>query len=196
MGKSIDTFWEILHNGGAKSHKVARSGASISVSVPISDQSGGDSEQVFLGEYTHTLDDKGRLTLPARWREELSDGVVITRGLDPCLLIIPASRFEDIARTMDQLGFNKLDARALSRYLFAKAIDDTPDKQGRVNIPTALREFAGINGDALIVGVNNWIEIWNIGRYNEANAQLESNVGQASERMGDVMQRALLNKAE
>jgi MraZ protein len=151
---------------------------------------------VFLGEYTHTLDDKGRLTLPARWRQELSDGVVITRGLDPCLLIIPASRFENIARKMDQLGFNKSDARALSRYLFAKAIDDTPDKQGRVNIPQALREFAGINGDAMIVGVNNWIEIWSVGRYNDANAQLVSNVGEASERMGDILQSALLDKRE
>jgi MraZ protein len=151
---------------------------------------------VFLGEYTHTLDDKGRLTLPARWREELSDGVVITRGLDRCLLVFPASEFGTIARTMDQLGFNKSDVRALSRYLFAKAIDDTPDKQGRINVPSTLREFAGINGDALIVGVNNWIEIWNAARYNEANAQLESNVAEVSERMGDVIQRALLNKAE
>ena len=151
---------------------------------------------MFLGEYTHTLDEKGRLTLPARWREELSDGVVITRGLDPCLLIFPAAKFENIARTMDQLGFNKSDARALSRYLFAKAIDDTPDKQGRVIIPSPLREFAGIEGDALIVGVNNWIEIWNVARYNGANAQLESNVGPASERMGDVLQRALLEKAD
>jgi MraZ protein len=156
----------------------------------------GKSEQVFLGEYTHALDDKGRLTLPARWREQLSDGVVITRGLDPCLLIFPASRFETIAHTMDQLGFNKSDARELSRYLFAKAIDDTPDKQGRVIIPPALREFAGIDGDALIVGVNNWIEVWNVGRYSEANAHLESNVNQASERVGDVLQRALLNKAD
>lgn len=151
---------------------------------------------MFLGEYTHTLDEKGRLTLPARWREELSDGVVITRGLDPCLLIFPAAKFENIARTMDQLGFNKSDARALSRYLFAKAIDDTPDKQGRVIIPSPLREFAGIEGDALIVGVNNWIEIWNVARYNGANAELESNVGPASERMGDVLQRALLEKAD
>lgn len=149
---------------------------------------------MFLGEYSHTLDDKGRLTLPARWREELAEGIVITRGLDPCLLIFPASRFENIARTMDRLGYNKSDARALSRYLFAKAIDDTPDKQGRVIIPTSLREFAGINGDALIVGVNNWIEVWNAHRYNDANSRLESNVGEASERMGDVLQRALLDQ--
>ncbi len=150
---------------------------------------------MFLGEYTHTLDEKGRLTLPARWREELSDGVVITRGLDRCLLVFPTSEFKAIARTMDQLGFNKSDARALSRYLFAKATDDTPDKQGRINVPPALREFAGINGDALIVGVNNWIEIWNAPRYTEANAQLETNVSEVSERMGDVLQRALLNKS-
>lgn len=151
---------------------------------------------MFLGEYTHTLDDKGRLTLPARWRDELVEGIVITRGLDPCLLIFPASRFENIARTMDRLGFNKSDARALSRYLFAKAIDVTPDKQGRVIVPPSLRAFAGIDGDALIVGVNNWIEVWNELRYNDANSQLESNVGEASERMGDVLQRALLSQQD
>jgi transcriptional regulator MraZ len=156
----------------------------------------GEQEQVFLGEYTHTLDEKGRLTLPARWREELSDGVVITRGLDPCLLIFPAARFENTARKMEQLGFNKSDARALSRYLFAKAIDETPDKQGRVNVPLTLREFAGIDGDAIIVGVNNWIEVWSVARYNEANVQLETKVGEASERMGDILQRVFVDKVE
>jgi transcriptional regulator MraZ len=174
---------------------VAQSGASLSFldgfSGPIEEQ-----RKVFLGEYTHTLDDKGRLTLPARWREELNDGVVITRGLDPCLLIFPTAKFENIARKMDQLGFNKSDARALSRYLFAKAIDETPDKQGRVNVPAALREFARIDGDAIIVGVNNWIEVWSVGRYDEANVQLETKVGEASERMGDILQHVLLDRGE
>ena len=146
---------------------------------------------MFLGEYTHTLDDKGRLTLPARWREELGNEVVITRGLDPCLFVFPQSKFEIIAREYDQLGLGKSDARALSRFLFAKATGDALDKQGRIIIPQSLREFAGINGEAVIVGANNRIEIWNAARYREVNSELESNIGVMSERMADVLQRAL-----
>ncbi len=151
---------------------------------------------MFLGEYSHAIDDKGRLTLPARWREELGESVVVTRGLDPCLFVFPATKFEAIAGQVDQLGFNKADARQLSRFLSAKAIDDAPDKQGRIIIPPALREFAGLNGDALIVGAFGRIEIWNPQRYNEANAQLESDAGAISERMGDVLHRAMFKKSE
>ncbi len=146
---------------------------------------------MFLGEYTHTLDDKGRLTLPARWREELGDEVVITRGLDPCLFVFPKSKFEVIAREYDQLGLGKSDARALSRFLFAKATSDALDKQGRIIIPQSLREFASINGEAVIAGANNRIEIWNAQRYREINAELESKIGEMSERIAEVMQRAL-----
>ncbi len=146
---------------------------------------------MFLGEYTHSLDEKGRLTLPARWREQLGLSVVITRGLDQCLFVFPADKFESIAREIDQLGFSKSDARALSRHLFAKATDVEPDKQGRIILTPALREFAGIENEAVIVGVNNRIEIWNPHRYTEADAAIESDVGAVSERMGDVLQRVL-----
>jgi MraZ protein len=151
---------------------------------------------MFLGEYTHALDDKGRLTLPARWREELGESVVITRGLDQCLFVFPAERFEKIAAELDQLGFTTADARGLSRYLSAKAIDDAPDKQGRIIVPPALREFAGLNGDALIVGAFSRIEVWNPKRYADANAKLESDVQGASERIGEILQRGLAKKSE
>lgn len=152
---------------------------------------GGVIEHVFLGEYTHTLDEKGRLTLPARWREQLGLSVVITRGLDQCLFVFPADKFESIAREIDQLGFSKSDARALSRHLFAKATDVEPDKQGRIILTLGLREFAGIESEAVIVGVNNRIEIWNPQRYAQADAAIESDVAAVSERMGDVLQRVL-----
>ncbi len=151
---------------------------------------------MFLGEYTHTLDEKGRLTLPARWREQLGLSVVITRGLDQCLFVYPADKFESIAREVDLLGFSKSDARALSRHLFAKAIDVEPDKQGRIIISPALREFAGIENEAVIVGVNNRIEVWNPQRYAQADAAIEADMSAVSERMGDVLQRALLNNQE
>ncbi len=182
-------MWEIGHNVGAKSLKVGQSGGSPpTIAASLIE---GIKEQVFLGEYTHTLDDKGRLTLPARWRVELGDEVVITRGLDPCLFVFPKTKFQAIAHEYDQIGLGRSDARALSRFLFAKAIDDAPDRQGRIIIPTSLREFAGIDGEAVIVGANNRIEIWNAQRYRELNSQLESNIGELSERVANMMQRAL-----
>jgi MraZ protein len=146
---------------------------------------------MFLGEYTHALDNKGRLTLPARWREELGERVVITRGLDQCLFVFPAAKFETIASEIEQVGLTKGDVRALSRYLSAKAMDDVPDKQGRIIIPQPLREFAGLDGDALVVGAFSRIEIWNAERYAEANRRLEVDVQNVSERIGDLLQRAM-----
>lgn len=146
---------------------------------------------MFLGEYSHTIDEKGRLTLPAKWRDELAEGVVVTRGLDPCLFVFPLDRFQRIADEFDQLGLTKIDARQLSRFLSGKAMDDRPDKQGRIIIPAMLREYAGLNGDVLIIGANSRIEVWNPKRYAEANRELESNVQEVSERMGDLLQRAL-----
>ncbi len=146
---------------------------------------------MFLGEFTHTLDEKGRLTLPARWRDELGDEVVITRGFDPCLFIFPRNKFELIAQRFDVLGINRADARALSRFFFSKATDDQLDRQGRVIVPQMLRDFAGIDGEAVIVGANNRIEVWNSQRYAEYNAELEANIAQTSERMAEVMQSAL-----
>ncbi len=146
---------------------------------------------MFLGEFTHTLDDKGRLTLPARWRDELGDQVVVTRGLDSCLFIFPKAKFELIAQEYDALGLEKSDARALSRFFFSKATDDEPDKQGRIIIPPPLRAYAGINGEAVMVGANNHIEVWNALRYKEMDAALESNAGEMSERMADLTMRGL-----
>ncbi len=144
---------------------------------------------MFLGEYTHTLDEKGRLTLPARWREQLGLSVVITRGLDQCLFVFPADKFETIAREIDQLGFSKSDARALSRHLFAKATDVEPDKQGRIIIDRTLRDFAGIDTEAVIVGVHNRIEIWNPERYAQADQAAEADMNAISERMSDALER-------
>ncbi len=144
---------------------------------------------MFLGEYHHSLDDKGRLTLPARWRESLGFAVVVTRGLDRCLFVFPAEEFEKIAHELDRLGFASADARALSRYLYGKATDVEPDKQGRIIIDRGLREFAGIDSEAVVVGVHNRIEIWNPGAYAEANAAAESDANAISERMSDALSR-------
>ena len=147
---------------------------------------------MFLGEFHHSLDDKGRLTLPARWREQLGFYVVITRGYDNCLFVFPGDKFERIAQAMNEAGFERADARALSRYFFARATDVEPDKQGRIIISSTLRDYARIENEAVIIGVNERIEIWNPERYQEADSAVETDAAAVSERMAEIIQRALV----
>jgi MraZ protein len=146
---------------------------------------------MFSNHSTHSLDDQGRLVLPVRWREELGPSVVITRGLDECLFVFPADRFERLARQLERLAFAKSDSRALSRYLFAEALADSPDEQGRIVITPALRQYAGLDAQVTVVGVNDRIEIWNPRRYDEADARIQAEAITVAERMGDAMQNVL-----
>ncbi len=145
---------------------------------------------MFSSQYTDTLDDKGRLLIPPRWRKELGASAVITRGLDPCLFVFPSKKFRHLAREIEKLGMAKSDARVLSRSLFGEAVDNTLDRQGRIELNPALREFAGIADEAVIVGVNDRIEIWNPERYAELDKKTEAEVGVVSERIGDALQAA------
>src|SRR5512135_1328808 len=108
---------------------------------------------MFFGSHQHTIDDKGRLTLPAKWRSELAGGVVVTRGLDDCLFVFPKEKFEAVARDMDLRGIELADARSWARYFLGMAADAETDKQGRVLIPQNLRDFAKLDGEVMVVGV-------------------------------------------
>lgn len=115
---------------------------------------------MFLGEYTHTLDDKGRLTIPSRHRAALAEGAVITRGYERYLVLYPARVFERLADRVNQLSPSDPENRLLFRLMFAGASDAALDKIGRVNIPQFLREYANLDGEAVIVGAGQYIEIW------------------------------------
>lgn len=115
---------------------------------------------MFLGTHHPRLDDKGRLILPAKFREEMADGLVFTKGQDHCLAVFSKAGFEDVR---DVLGTGRMTDRRVreySRLLFASADDDVPDKQGRVTIPPALREYAGLTKDCVVIGANTRVEIW------------------------------------
>jgi MraZ protein len=115
---------------------------------------------VFLGTHTPRLDEKGRLFLPARFRDELSEGVVITKGQEHCLYVF---RRADFAAQGEALASAPLTAKKLrdySRVFFASAFDDTPDRQGRVTVPAALRTYAGLQRDCVVIGANTRLEIW------------------------------------
>ncbi len=118
---------------------------------------------MFLGEYTHAIDDKGRLTIPAKLREELEAGAVVTRGYEKYLLVYTASDFQRLMARTATLSPTHPENRALLRQAFSGASDVAPDKLGRILIPPFLREYAGIElgSDCVIVGVGLYLEIWN-----------------------------------
>ncbi|MBP9501708.1 MAG: division/cell wall cluster transcriptional repressor MraZ [Candidatus Promineofilum sp.] len=116
---------------------------------------------MFLGEYRHTIDDKGRLTIPAKYRAFLAAGMVITRGLDRNLMAFSLEGFEELAARVKNLPWGDPSAREFRRRVFSGAVDLVPDRQGRVLLPPYLREFAGIEADVVITGMLDHMEIWN-----------------------------------
>ncbi|RLC66002.1 MAG: cell division/cell wall cluster transcriptional repressor MraZ [Chloroflexi bacterium] len=128
---------------------------------------------MFLGEFVHTIDDKGRLTIPARFRPDLAIGLVVTRGIDRCLAIYPKEEWDRLAERVSALPMTDRSARAFRRLVFANAADATPDKQGRVLIPPRLREYAGLDGEVVIAGLNNYIEVWDPDSWDQERTRVE-----------------------
>jgi len=128
---------------------------------------------MFLGQYEHTLDDGGRISLPAKYRAELAEGMVITCGLDRCLYLFPLKRWTPLAERISTLPLSDPDARVLRRLLFSGAGDVVPDRQGRILIPAYLREYANIRGRVVIVGLYDYIELWDAEDWHKMQAEVE-----------------------
>jgi len=116
---------------------------------------------MFLGEYRHTIDDKGRLTIPAKYRGSLAAGMVVTRGFDRNLMAFSLEGWEELAARVKSLPWSDPGAREFRRRVFSGAVDLIPDRQGRILLPTYLREFANIDSDVVITGMLDHLEIWN-----------------------------------
>ena len=119
---------------------------------------------MFLGTHTPRLDEKGRLFLPAKYREEVAGGVVITKGQERCLVVFPAAEFAAPGRSSSQSTApppeDKARPRLRTRQFFGSAADDDPDRQGRITVPAPLRAYAGLERDCVVVGANTRLEIW------------------------------------
>ncbi len=115
---------------------------------------------MFLGQYNHSIDDKGRLTVPARYRESLADGAYISQGYERKLMDLTASAYEQISERVNQMSMTDPTTRQLRRLIFATADLVELDKAGRIRIPQFLREVAGLEGETMIVGVGDYFEIW------------------------------------
>lgn len=136
---------------------------------------------MFLGTHTPRLDDKGRLFLPAKYRDELAGGLVITKGQERCLFVFPMAEFTRITERAGEAPVTGKAVRDYLRVLFASASDETPDKQGRITIPPALREYAGLQRDCAVVGANTRLEIWDAEAWQSYLAQQEDAFAAASE---------------
>jgi MraZ protein len=115
---------------------------------------------MFLGTYSPRLDEKGRVFLPAKFRDELADGLVITKGQERCLYVFSITEFGRLTERLREVPLTAKGARDYSRVFFASAHDDTSDKQGRVTVPPPLREYAGLDRDCVVIGANTRVEIW------------------------------------
>jgi MraZ protein len=115
---------------------------------------------LFLGTHSLRLDEKGRLFLPAKYREDLAEGLVITKGQERCLYVFTSAEFKRITEDMRAAPVTAKAVRDYSRVFFASASDEVPDRQGRVTIPQALRDYAGLQRDCVVIGANTRLEIW------------------------------------
>lgn len=129
---------------------------------------------MFLGEYTHTIDDKGRLTIPAKFRGDLAAGLVLTRGYDQNLMIYPAQGWKDLAQRITERSLTDRRVRDFRRRVFSGATDLAPDRQGRILVPPYLRRFAGINGEVVVAGMYDYLEIWSVDAWHKQRDQIEN----------------------
>ena len=129
---------------------------------------------MFLGTYTPRLDTKGRIILPAKFRDELSAGLVLTRGQERCLYVFPVAEFERIHETMRSSPLTGRQARDFMRMFLSGASDEVPDKQGRVTIPPVLREYAGLSQELTVIGSGSRAEIWDSKAWEEYMTQTEA----------------------
>ena len=142
---------------------------------------------MFLGRYNHTLDAKGRLAIPARFREAVAEGLVLTRGIDRCLALYPLAAWRPLAEKVSALPISDPDARNFRRMVFAEAADLTLDAQGRILVPPELRAYAGLDREALIVGVDTAIEIWSPERWQAVAALMDSDGAAIAQRLASLI---------
>lgn len=140
---------------------------------------------MLIGEYSHNMDAKGRIIMPAKFRDDIGPVFVLTRGLDGCLFGYPMAQWEILQEKMKQLPLSKKDARSFVRFFYSAATEAEVDKQGRINIPETLKNYAKIEKECRIIGVSDRIEIWSKTRWEEFAETAEESFEDIAENMID-----------
>jgi MraZ protein len=141
---------------------------------------------MFIGEYNHKIDQKGRLAIPAKFRRELKDGAIVTRGLDNCLFLYTKKEWDQLALKLSRLPISQSNTRAFSRLMLAGAMDVEIDRQGRIIIPDYLRKFAGLNKNTIVAGLLNRLEIWDKGKWEIYKKNTEKASNKIAEALGEL----------
>lgn len=141
---------------------------------------------MLIGEYTHTLDSKKRLSLPTKFREKVGKVIVLTRGLDQCLFLFPLHTWQEIAAKLEQLPFGEADARGMSRFLLAGASEVEVDQAGRILIPDFLKDFAKLGSSVVIAGVSDRVEIWNEKTWGAYKRRIEKGADQMAQTLSSL----------
>ncbi len=141
---------------------------------------------MFIGEYNGTIDDKARISIPAKFRSSLKNQVVVTRGLDNSLVLYTLDEWKKLAEKLASLPISTANTRAFSRLMLAGAMDCDIDKQGRIVLPGYLKEFARINKKLVFAGMYNRVEIWSDELWSKYKTQTEKNSNQIAEQLGDL----------
>ena len=140
---------------------------------------------MLMGEFHHNIDEKGRLTLPAKFREELGESFIVTRGLEECLFVYPMNEWEKITKKLNNLPFTKKDARSFMRFFLSGATAAEFDKQGRINITSPLISYAELKKECVIIGVGDRLEIWSSERWNSFYDMNKDNLSNIAEDLFD-----------
>ncbi len=141
---------------------------------------------MLIGEYTHTIDDKNRLSLPAKFRKELGKKVVLTYGLDKCLFVFTQKEWVKISQRLSQSSMLQADSRSFNRFLFAGASEADVDTLGRILVPDFLREYAKLKEKTILIGVQDRVEIWNEKSWAEFKEGVEKRADSLAEKLGQV----------
>jgi MraZ protein len=141
---------------------------------------------MLIGEYTHTLDPKKRLSVPSKWRKELGKKVVVTRGLDNCLFVYPMEQWATITEKIGQLPFGQADTRGFNRFFLSGAVESEVDSAGRILVPDFLKSFAGLKSKVVLAGVHDRVEIWDEKVWSDYKRRIEKQADTLAEKLGEI----------
>lgn len=143
---------------------------------------------MFMGEFHHNIDDKARLVMPSKFRSELGESFVVTRGLEGCLFVYSKEEWMNLVSKLKKLPFTKKDARAFLRFFLSGAQECTFDKQGRIAVPGPLVSYANLEKECVVIGVNDRLEIWSEDKFNNFFDENENNMSDLAEDLFDNME--------
>ncbi len=143
-------------------------------------------KSMFIGEYQHTIDSKGRVAVPAKFRPKISKGAVVTRGLDDCLFLYTKEEWQKLADKLAALPISKANTRAFARLMLAGAMDVDLDSQGRIMLPEYLRKYASMTKKVIIAGLYSRLEIWDEAKWNKYKSGTEQKSGDIAEALGEL----------